>query len=1060
MAGILERSSHTVHLWLGSRLIFFVISLALKEIIVTPFHKTLICDVNNVTDTSEKYVQADCSDRKLKQFPKDIPTNVTNLTLAINHITKISKSHFKDLKELLEINFKCNCVPKRVGPKDKICTQGLKIQAHSFSKLSRLKSLYLDGNQLSAIPQHLPPNLRLLSLEANSIFSIKKENLSGLQNLEELYLGQNCYYRNPCNTYFDISEAAFQPLRSLKVLSLKANNLSSVPQNLPSKLRELYLYNNVIRTITDHDLSSLNNLEILDLSGNCPRCHNARYHCVECPGKASIFIQPRAFDSLKHLKVLRLHSTSLRQVNDLWFKNTRNLEVLDLSQNYLANEIQQAHFLSSLPNLVKLDLSFNYDLGSYSLNLTLPKTFSTLSNLQSLRIRGFVFKELNQQTIRNLIPLKKLSVLDFGTNFIRNVDFAMFKEFHSLKRIILSFNKISLFSSEPNSRLYSVLNSSNDQYNDIVLKDTQYFIYDEYARSCKSKDIEHANSLPFVNESSCSNYGKTLDLSRNNIFFIKSSDFYQFRDLKCLNISSNAMSQAFNGSEFFYLSSLKYLDLSNNRIDLLHMNAFQHLKELEVLNLSDNSYYFKAEGVTLMLGFTKSLVNLKILIMNGNEISVSTDEGMASDSIKTLEFRRNRLDILWKEGNSEYFAFFKNLTNLDSLDISENFLTSLLPGVFYNLPPKLRVFKLTSNQLKTFNWGCLQALKNLEVLDLSNNQLTTVPRELSNCTKKLQKFIVQNNKIRKLTDNFLKDAFFLKHLDLSFNKIKTIRNSSFPKNVISRLTTLLLNGNPFKCNCDIVWLVQWINETDVKIPFLATDVTCAGPSVWKDKILVLLDLYTCESDFSQILFFLSASFVIFLMILTVISHLYFWDVWYIYHFCTANLKGYERLLSSEVKYDAFVAYDNKDAAVTEWVLKELTEKLEDQREKKFNICLEERDWLPGHPLVENLNDSIQMSRKTIFVLTNSYIASGNFKTAFYMAHQRLMDEKVDVIILIFLEKLLQMSKCLRFRKRLCSRSCLEWPANPQSQAHFWHCLRSSLAANNEFSYNKLFKEMV
>ncbi|XP_007435706.2 toll-like receptor 7 [Python bivittatus] len=1050
----------TVHLWLASRLVFFVISLALKEILVMPFHKTLTCDMNDVNDTSGMYVQADCSDRKLTQFPRDIPTNVTNLTLAINHIPKISKSNFKDLEKLLEFNFKCNCVPTRLGPKDNICTHGLKIEAHSFSKLSRLKSLYLDGNQLTAIPQHLPPNLRLLSLEANFIFSIKKENLSGLQNLEVLYLGQNCYYRNPCNISFDINEAAFQSLTSLKVLSLKANNLTSVPQNLPSNLRELYLYNNIIKTITEHDLSSLNNLEILDLSGNCPRCHNAGYHCEECPGKASISIHPKAFDSLKHLKVLRLHSTSLQQVDQRWFKNTRDLEELDLSQNYLATEIQQAQFLSYLPNLVKLDLSFNYELGSYPSNFTLPKTFSTLSNLQSLRIRGFVFKELNQQTIRNLIPLKKLSVLDFGTNFIRNVDIAMFKEFHSLRTIILSFNKISLFANEPSIRLYSILNSSNDHYNSIVLKDTQYFRYDIYGRSCKSKHIEDAHSLPFGNESMCSKYGKTLDLSRNNIFFIKSSDFQQLTDLKCLNISNNAMSQALNGTEFVYLSSLKYLDLSNNRIDLLYVYAFQQLKELEVLNLSDNSYYFKAEGVTHMLGFTKYLVNLKILIMNGNEISVSTDKAMISRSIKTLEFRRNRLDILWKEGTSEYFAFFKNLTNLETLDISENFLTSLPPDVFYNLPPKLKVFKLTNNQLKTFNWGCLPALKNLEVLDLSNNLLTTVPRELSNCTKTLQQFIVQNNKIRKLTDNFLKDASFLRHLDISFNKIKTIRNSSFPKNVINGLKTLLLNGNPFKCNCDIVWLVQWINETNVKIPFLGTDVACAGPSVWKDRNLVLLDLYTCESDFSHILYSVSVSSIIFLMMLTVISHLYFWDVWYIYHFCTANLKGYKRLFSSEVKYDAFVVYDNKDAAVTEWVLKELIEKLEDRREKQFNICLEERDWLPGHPLMENLNSSIQMSRKTIFVLTNSYIASGNFRTAFYMAHQRLVDEKVDVIILIFLEKLLKMSKCLCLRKRLCSRSCLEWPTNPQSQAYFWHCLRNALATNNEFSYNHLFKEMV
>ncbi|XP_062982453.1 toll-like receptor 7 isoform X2 [Elgaria multicarinata webbii] len=1034
-----------------------MISLFPKAIPAIHFPKTLPCDVN---DASKPFVTVDCSERRLIKFPNEIPNKVTNLTLSINHIPEITKSYFENLTNLLEIDFRCNCVPVMLGPKDHVCTKSLQIQNQSFAGLHKLESLYLDGNQLSAIPQGLPHTLHLLSLEANAIFSIKKENLSELGHLQSLFLGQNCYYRNPCNISYDIHETAFQALTTLKVLSLKANNLSSVPQNLPSTLTELYLYNNMIRNICEHDLINLDNLEILDLSGNCPRCHNAPYHCTECPNKASILIHPRAFESLKQLKTLRLHSTSLRTVNSSWFKNTKKLEVLVLSQNYLATEIESAKFLTFLPNLVDLDLSFNFALGSYRSHLTLPKPFSKLSNLKYLRIRGFVFKELDQHTIDNLIPLKNLSVVDFGTNFIRNADIAMFKKFQALKIVNLSFNKISLFSNESNDRLYSVPRPLADRYDSTVLQDMQYFRYDEYGRSCKSKDKESAYSLPFAIEPSCSKYGETLDLSRNNMFFINPSDFQQLTFLKCLNLSGNAMSQTLNGTEFQYLSGLKYLDFSNNRIDLLYSTAFQELKELEILNFSDNSFFFKAEGITHMFGFTRNLVNLTTLLMNGNEISRSTDKGMESCSLKTLEFRKNRLDILWKDGTTEYLSFFKNLSSLENLDISENSLSFLPPSVFDGLPKKLKVLKLANNQLRSFNWGKLDVLKNLLVLDLSNNQLSTVPRKLSNCSGILQKLMLQNNRIKRLTKDFLQHAFHLTYLDLSFNKIKTLSNSSFPKNDIKNLTMLLLRGNPFKCNCDLVWFVSWIKQTNVTIPFLATDVTCVGPGSWKGKSVVFLDLNTCELDLSNTFYLFSVSVIMFLMTVPVISYRYFWDVWYIYHFCTANLKGYQRVFSSDVAYDAFVAYDKKDPAVTEWVLKELVEKLEDQKEKQFNLCLEERDWLPGQPVLANLSESIQGSRKTIFVLTNRYIVSGNFKIAFYMAHQRLMDEKVDVIILIFLEKVLQMSKYLRLRKRLCGRSVLNWPTNPQSQSYFWHCLRNSLAANHDLSYNKLFKEMV
>ncbi|XP_061485409.1 toll-like receptor 7 [Rhineura floridana] len=1031
-------------------LFFSMMTLFPKMIPAIHFHKTLPCDVNS---SSEKYLVVNCTERGLTTFPEEIPTNVTNLTLAINHIPTIAQSYFDNLGNLQEIDFRCNCVPHMLGPKDHACTRSLMIKPRSFAKLHRLKSLYLDANQLSAIPLDLPPNLRLLSLEANYIFSIN--NLSGLGNLESLFLGQNCYYRNPCHTSYDINGTAFQALRMLHVLSLKSNNISNVPQNLPPSLTELYLYNNVIRNISEHDLANLHNLKILDLSGNCPRCHNAPYHCVEC-GQASIFIHPNAFDSLKQLEVLRLHSTSLHAVDPDWFKNIEKLKVLDLSQNYLAKEIEQAHFLKFLPELESLDLSFNFELGSYPQYLKLSDTFSNLTQLQFLGLRGYIFSELGRHTLHKLIPLRNLMVLDFGTNFIRNVDVTMFKNFSGLQVINLSFNKISLISNESSAKSNSLPEHSGDESNSIVLQDVQYFRYDKYGRSCKCKDREAAYFLP---ELSCSKYGKTLDLSRNNMFFINSSDFKHLTFLKCLNLSGNAMSQTLKGTEFKYLSGLKYLDFSNNRIDLLNTDAFKELKELEVLDLSDNSYYFKAEGVTHMLGFIGNLVNLKTLIMNGNEISTSTDKAMASNSLKTLEFRKNRLDVLWQEGTAEFWSLFKNLTSLETLDISDNSLSFLPNDVFRSLPPNLTVLILGRNKLKCFQWKNLPLLKNLEALDLSNNQLITVSCELSNCSRTLKNLTLQNNRIKKLPKNFLRDAFQLKYLDLSFNKIKTLSNFSFPKNVIDNLDTLLLHGNPFRCDCDLVWFVSWINQTNVTIPFLATDVTCAGPGAWKGKSMVLLDLNTCELNFSQILYLLSVSVIMVLMLIAVMSHLYFWDVWYIYHFCTASLNGYERL-SSKVVYDAFIAYDKKDSAVTEWVLKELAGKLEDGTEKRFHLCLEDRDWLPGQPVLDNLSESIQVSRKTIFVLTNRYITSGNFKTAFYLAHQRLVDEKVDVIILIFLEKVLQTSKYLRLRKRLCSRSVLEWPTNPQSQCYFWHCLRNSLAANHKLSYNKLFKEMV
>ncbi|NWU27611.1 TLR7 protein, partial [Dyaphorophyia castanea] len=587
-----------------------------------------------------------------------------------------------------------------------------------------------------------------------------------------------------------------------------------------------------------------------------------------------------------------------------------------------------------------------------------------------------------------------------------------------------------------------------------------YFRYDVYGRSCHSKDKEGSSYQALVKED-CLSYGKTLDLSRNNVFFVKPSDFQGLSSLKCLNLSDNAISQTINGSEFSYLSGLKYLDFSNNRVDLLYQTAFKELKHLEILDLSNNQHYFLAEGVTHVLSFMKNLAHLKKLMMNDNDISTTIDIGMESQSLRILEFRGNHLDALWVDGNARYLSFFKNLTSLEELDISFNSLRFLPHDVFEKMPPSLKILNLTNNQLKSFIWGSLHSLKNLITLDLSNNLLTTLPRELSNCTSSLQELMLRNNRIQMLTKHFLRGAFKLRYLDLSSNKIEVIKRSSFPENVINNLKMLLLHGNPFKCNCEAVWFVWWINHTQVNIPLLATDVTCAGPGAHKGRSVVFLDLYTCELDTSYlILYALSASTVLGFMVFTVMSHLYFWDVWYSYHYCTAKLKGYRRLSLPDACYDAFIAYDNEDAAVNEWVLQELVERLENQKARQFNLCLEGRDWLPGQPVFDNLSQSIQLSKKTIFVLTNRYIKSGRFKTTFYMAHQRLLDDKMDVIILVFLEKVLQKSRYVRLRKRLCSSSVLEWPTNPQSQPYFWQCLKNAIATSNSLAYNKLLRETV
>ncbi|XP_071210587.1 toll-like receptor 7 [Salvelinus alpinus] len=1027
------------------------------------YPKTLPCDVTLASN--DTMVNVDCTERGLLEVPKDIPRNTTNLTLTINHIPLINSTSFQGLENLTEIDMRCNCVPIKIGPKDRMCTESVTIKTNTFKDLRNLKALYLDGNQLTSIPKGLPPNLILLSLEVNKIYTILKRNLSDITNVQILYLGQNCYYRNPCNVSYQIEEGAFLQLDNMTLLSLKSNNLSYIPPRLPTSLRELYLYNNKIEMVTDKDFHNLTQLEILDLSGNCPRCYNAPFPCIPCPNN-SLQIDTSTFKTLTKLRILRMHSNSLTYVLREWFQNCKELRVLDLSTNFLAREIAFTYFPQALPNLEELDLSFNYELQRYPATLHLSSSFSSLKSLKVLRIRAFVFQQLTLEDISPLINLKNLEVIDLGTNFIKITNLSILMELKSLKIINLSDNKISSPSESGQSVAFSggeamhgsPMSDAGHSRNGEV-REIHYFRYDEYARSCKYKDKEDGTLNSFVN-TQCSKFGKTLDISRNNIFFLHSR-FLNLADLRCLNLSGNAMSQSLNGSEFTFLTHLQYLDFSFNRLDLLYSSAFQELRSLVILDISNNNHYFESEGLTHMLNFTKNLTKLKILLMNYNKISTSTNTELESRSLEKLEFKGNRLDMLWRDGDTRYIDYFKKLLNLRVLDISHNNLNFIPQQVFQGLPDKLTNLYINNNKLKIFSWEKLIILQYLEVLDLSSNSISTVPPELSNCTRSLKTLLLRRNQISKLSAYFLKDAFSLKYLDLSFNHIQNIEQTSMPDDVVDQMDTLVLNNNKFMCNCNALMFVMWLNRTMVNIPRLATAVTCAAPGAQRGHPVISLDLelQACQHNYlSIILYILLTSLVLSFVTLSISSHLFLWDVWYLYHFLLAKFKGYRRLSSPSAFYDAFVVYDKKDPEVSEWVLKELLVQLEDHGDHPLQLCLEERDWIPGCPLIDNLSQSIHQSKRTVFILTNKYIKSGDFKTAFYMAHQRLMDERDDVIVLIFLEKVPSHSKYLRLRKRLYRRSVMEWPTNPQAQQYFWFSLRSVLVTDSQKQYSNLFKE--
>ncbi|XP_078513993.1 toll-like receptor 8 [Lissotriton helveticus] len=1028
---------------------------AFESLAVENSWKTLPCDVAR----KGSVIRFDCRSRGLQKVPESVEFNESSgeLNLSDNKIESITAESFQGWNKLTKLILSWNHYYNESA--SDLCERGVNISEGAFANLNKLTHLFVDGFGLYEIPVGIPSSLRTLSLQYNHIHSISKKSLSELIHLTDFSLGYNCYYGNACGKPISVPEDAFEEFRNLRILTLSFNNLTHVPLGLPASLRELYLSNNQIKYVTRNVFKNLSNLEILHLSGNCPRCYNAPYPCQECPNGAALEIHPLAFQNLVNLQELNLGSTSLKQIPAAWFDGTTQLKRLNLETNYLVQEIATGSFLLKLPNLQVLDLSFNYNRRSYPKYLNLSPNFSQLSSLQELHIKGYVFEMVAEDKLAPLKNLTNLNILNLAINFIQKIDLQVLEQFSNLSVICLSENRISPLSKNVLHNTHRNTMREHRIKKRSILKNSKALANSSMWDSTMITGNGIHNNYQPLTKAKCSSYGKILDLSLNSIFYIDPEQFKGFGDIACLNLSNNGIGQYVNGTEFIYLTNLTYLDLSYNKLDLETTVAFTELHKLEVLDLSYNSHYFVVEGIIHELGFLEHLPNLKVLNLTWNKIFTLTHSQINSSSLSELVFKGNRLDKMWRVGDTRYLQCFKSLSNLTYLDLSHNNLKGIPNDAFSSLPLTLKELYLNNNELDYFFWTGLKDFHFLEKLDLSANKLQLLSADANNVMWSLKTLLLNHNSIAQIENGFLDHALCLTHLDLSNNQLQIINQTAFLNQ--RSLKILALRGNPFHCTCETSDFLRWIQSNNLSIPRLATDVTCLTPSDKKGAKVVLFNLQTCNLDHIGLLLFL-LSFLIILntTILSVLKHLFYWDLRYIYFFCLAKLKGYHSVSMAKCIYDAYISYDTKDSAASDWVLKELSVHLEGQGEKQVLLCLEERDWEPGKAVIDNLVQSIHQSRKTIFVLTERYVKSGTFKTAFYIALQRLMDESLDVVVLILLQPVLQHSQYMRLRKRLCKSSILEWPKNPNAEGFFWQKLKSVVLTDNYARYNSLFTDPV
>ncbi|KAK7895570.1 hypothetical protein WMY93_020895 [Mugilogobius chulae] len=509
-----------------------------------------------------------------------------------------------------------------------------------------------------------------------------------------------------------------------------------------------------------------------------------------------------------------------------------------------------------------------------------------------------------------------------------------------------------------------------------------------------------------------------LVLKSNKLVELNSCVFQDLHNLQTLDVSLNRLHE-FDDSFILSLPNLLVLVAEKNNIEKLQKGVFKNMSKLTDLKLDAQ------RGIDLEMGTWDGLTNLRNLIISPAFLYDSNFFNLPM--LDTLHFSVSDTKCFWWQNDVQSF---KNLTFFLS---EEPFCDS---HSFVQTPHLLHL-EVKNNEIWRPDAAFFQPITALQTLDLSQNHLTSLDFLLEANLTQLQKLILRSN-------------------DLSVINVEVFE-------ALPSLQYLDLWGNPFTCNCSNADFIHWAIFNRQVYVNRAFQYKCASPASHLGALLLEFNFRWCWEFAGFVCFVSSSALVLLTLLCSFIHHFLRVSLLYSFYLLRAFLYHRQRQGCAEV-YDAFVSYNVHDE---EWVYRELVPELEERQ--GWRLCLHHRDFQPGKAIMENITDAIYSSRKTLCVISQQYLHSEWCSREIQMARYdscraalhlgwssardcfRLLDEKKDVLVLLFLEELSsnQLSPFFRMRKLLRRRTYVSWSGARGHRGLFWEKVRRALQSGTE-----------
>uniref|UniRef100_H3AXD4 Toll-like receptor 2 n=1 Tax=Latimeria chalumnae TaxID=7897 RepID=H3AXD4_LATCH len=759
----------------------------------------------------------------------------------------------------------------------------------------------------------------------------------------------------------------------------------------------------------------------------CKTCNSEKF--CDC---SSMGLETVPFVSLKDVLGLNLSHNLIKVIEEDDFKLYTKLKELMLQSNQIASIHEDA--FSFFADLEYLDLSNN------CLLQLIPSWFSSLSSLQHLNILGNKYTTLGKgRLFAKMSSLRYLKCGNPALSSIRQQDFAGIEELDELEFIAsgLKHYQEGSFKSIAKVNHFTLdLGHTHPSENGFVFKVLKDLVNSTGYLELKNVKFNNGTDMRQLRIIAHSTVTK---LSFRNIYLTDESvgiliEYLCKSEVKVLEFQNCELlgHGVWKFNETLTTALLDTVILKDIRIHsyyVFHSLGFlkKFLPTVKSVTCSDSQVFL------VPCAFCSHFSSLRYFDLSGNLL---TDHAMEEfncnglvdkvwPSLQTLNLSKNSMRSLAKISR-----LLSVLTNLTHLDISQNGFGEIPESCTW--PANLKSLNLSATRLSKLT-KCIP--QNLEVLDVSSNYL----KNLDLCLSFLKAFYVTSNSLTHLPDA---ESFpNLTVLRIGENQLNTIHEEDFLS--FKELQLLDASKNNYICSCEFLAFMNYHKGLSTILVNWPKDYKCDSPSFLRGLEVhnATRSLFDCHKTMSVVLLCMC----VLIGVVSFVTFCYkYHGIWYLrmsWAWLKAKRKP-KKIPNKLISYDAFVSYSERDS---EWVENTLVPELEGSA-PPIRLCLHQRDFVPGKWIIDNIVDSIEKSRKTIFVLSEHFVQSNWCKYELDFVHFRLFEGN-DSAILILLEPIRKETIPKRFcklRRMMNTKTYLEWPQDEGQQHLFWFKLKLAI----------------